>query len=117
MVSQYELLSEIYSTPDAIGKEKMDKIHKAFNLIDSDGNGTISADEAVEMALKHFNILGFPKKPSVEEALELFKDIDSDGSKEISFTEFTTFMMNTMKQKYMGPLIEHFNNIGLKVAN
>ena len=54
LVQQYELLQELYASPESLGKEKMDKIRKIFALFDADGSGHISADEATEMVLKHW---------------------------------------------------------------
>ncbi len=105
----------MYSSPEAVGKEKMDKIRKIFTLFDVNGSGTISNDEAIEMALKHWQTLGFTKKPSVEEALELFRDIDTDNSDEITLDEFTVYLISTMKMKYLKPLTEYFSSLGLKV--
>lgn len=115
LVQQYELLQELYASPESLGKEKMDKIRKIFALFDNDGNGHISADEAIEMALKHWQTLGFNKKPSVEEALELFRDMDTDSNNQITFEEFTIYLIKVMKMKYIKPLTEYFVSLGLKV--
>ena len=93
----------------------MDKIRKIFALFDNDGNGHIGSDESIEMALKHWQTLGFNKKPSVEEALELFRDIDTDGNNQITFEEFTIYLIKVMKMKYIKPLTEYFVSLGLKV--
>ncbi len=93
----------------------MDKIRKIFTLFDTDGNGHISADEATEMALKHWQTLGFAKKPSVEEALELFRDIDTDGNHKVTFDEFTKYLIKIMRMKYIKPLTDYFTSLGLKV--
>ena len=56
----------------------MDKIKKTFLLFDSNNDGMISSDEAIEMTLNNFQVLGFSKKPTVEEALEFFREMDTD---------------------------------------
>ena len=93
----------------------MDKMKKIFILFDVDGNRHISADEATEMSLKHWQTLGFAKKPTVEEALELFRDIDTDGNNKISFDEFTLYLIKVLRMKYIKPLTDYFTSLGLKV--
>ena len=90
-------------------------MRKVFALFDNDGNGHISADEAIELALKHWQTLGFNKKPSVEEALELFRDMDTDGNNQITFEEFTVYLIKVMKMRYIKPLTEYFVSLGLRV--
>ena len=63
----------------------MDKIKKTFLLFDSNNDGMISSDEAIEMTLNNFQVLGFSKKPTVEEALEFFREMDTDQNQGVSF--------------------------------
>ena len=105
----------MYASAESVGKEKMAKMRKVFTLFDTDGGGSISTDECMELALKHWDVLGFFKKPSVDEVLELFKYIDTNGDNEINFEEFSTYMINIMKQKYTKPLCDYFTSLGLKV--
>ena len=115
LVTQYEILHEMYASPEAVGREKMAKIRKIFDLVDADGSGTIDSEEAMKMALTHWSTLGFTKKPTVEEVLEFFKEMDSDGSNSVTYEEFTLYLMNMMKMKYVKPLTDYFQSLGLRV--
>lgn len=105
----------MYASAESVGKEKMGKMRKVFNMFDTDGGGSISTDECMELALKHWDVLGFFKKPSVEEVLELFKFIDTNGDNEINFDEFSAYMINIMRLKFIKPLGDYFTSLGLKV--
>ena len=51
----------------------------------------------------------------MEEALELFRDIDTDGNNKISFDEFTLYLIKVLRMKYIKPLTDYFTSLGLKV--
>jgi len=58
------------------------ELRKAFNTIDEDRSGTISAGEIRE----HMSKLGY--QMTVDEAIEMVKDVDGDSDGRIDFKEF-----------------------------
>jgi len=59
------------------------ELRRAFDTIDDDRNGTISAQEIRE----HMSKLGY--QMSQAEAAEMVRDVDGDGDGRIDFGEFT----------------------------
>ncbi|XP_038071507.1 uncharacterized protein LOC119740312 [Patiria miniata] len=75
----------------ALTNEQKEAFKEAFDLFDSNGGGTIDAEELTE-ALSSVDI-----HLSVDEIKEVLQAIDKDGSGEIDFEEFLNMMTNTEK--------------------
>jgi len=59
---------------------------EAFQVFDTDGNGSITADELRQI----FNNLG--EKLTDEEISDMIKEADTDGDGEINYQEFVRMM-------------------------
>lgn len=59
---------------------------EAFRVFDTDGNGSITADELRQI----FNNLG--EKLTDEEISDMIEEADTDGDGEINYQEFVTMM-------------------------
>ncbi|XP_033629321.1 uncharacterized protein LOC117291613 [Asterias rubens] len=75
----------------ALTAEQKAAFKEAFDLFDSNGGGSIDAEELAE-ALNSVDI-----HLSVDEIKEVLQAIDKDGSGEIDFEEFLNMMTNTEK--------------------
>jgi Ca2+-binding EF-hand superfamily protein len=64
LVSQYEMMQEVYSHPDAFGKERLLKIRTAFESYDKDGSGTLDRNEIQDLVRLHWRELGNVKEPT-----------------------------------------------------
>jgi hypothetical protein len=69
------------------------EIREAFDLIDTDGSGSIDAKE-LKVAMR---ALGF--EPKKEEIKKMISDIDKDGSGTIDFSEFLEMMTAKMSER------------------
>ncbi|KAJ8019644.1 Caltractin [Holothuria leucospilota] len=81
-------------TPDpepGLTNQQKEAFKEVFDLFDSNGGGTIDADE-LDAALRSVDI-HIPK----DELIDVMQSIDKDGSGEIDFGEFLTMMTNTEK--------------------
>ena len=58
LVAQYEMIGEIYSHPESLGKERLMKIKQAFDSYDKDGNGTLERNECLELFRRHWSETG-----------------------------------------------------------
>ena len=65
---------------------QIDEFKEAFQLFDKNGDGTIQANELIEV-MKSINITA-----TTEEILDMIKDVDTDGDGNISFDEFVVMM-------------------------
>ena len=98
LVSQYEMLEQVYQHPDSLGKERIEKMKLAFDSFDKDGNGNLDREEAADLLKMHFKDIGINKVPSLEEIDEFFDKLDVDRSNTIEFGEFKIFMLNNVKR-------------------
>ena len=65
-----------------LSEEQKQEIKEAFELFDTDKNGSINAHE-MKVAMR---ALGFEVKK--EEVLKIMKDVDREGTGQISFSDF-----------------------------
>ncbi|XP_054758612.1 uncharacterized protein LOC129264684 [Lytechinus pictus] len=75
----------------ALTKEQVEAFQEVFDLFDSNGGGTIDADE-LQLALSSVDI-----HLPAQDIRDVLEGIDKDGSGEIDFEEFLTLMTNTEK--------------------
>lgn len=75
----------------ALTKEQVEAFQEVFNLFDSNGGGTIDADE-LHLVLSSVDI-----HLPAQEIRDVLEKLDKDGSGEIDFEEFLTLMTNTEK--------------------
>lgn len=73
-------------TRPGMGEEEIEEIREAFNLFDTDGNGTIDPKELKEA----MQTLGFEAKNQT--IYQMISDIDKDGTGDINFEEFLDLM-------------------------
>ena len=97
LVSQYEMMQEVYSYPDAFGKERLLKLHAAFDSFDMDGNGYLEKNEIQDLLVKHWHESGITKQPSQKDLDEFWTMLDLDGNGKVEFEEFKVFMLKIMK--------------------
>jgi len=79
-----------------ISEDEIEEIREAFNLFDTDGNGTIDPKELKEA----MQSLGFEAKNQM--IYQMISDIDKDGNGDIDFEEFLDVMtagISTMDSK------------------
>merc|ERR1711879_819564 len=70
---------------EAILQESESLVKRAFEQIDTDGNGSISVDEFIAFVAEY----GLAKK---EDTLAMFKDADLSGDNELDLAEFGKFL-------------------------
>ena len=70
-----------------VPEEELEEYRDAFNLFDKDGSGTITTDEFIKV-LKNLG-----QKVTKDEAIEITRDLDADGSGEVEFVEFVSYMI------------------------
>eukprot|EP00057_Strongylocentrotus_purpuratus_P026087 XP_011680561.1 PREDICTED: uncharacterized protein LOC105445997 isoform X1 [Strongylocentrotus purpuratus] len=75
----------------ALTKEQVEAFQEVFNLFDSNGGGTIDADE-LQLVLGSVDI-----HLPAQDIRDVLEGIDKDGSGEIDFEEFLQLMTNTEK--------------------
>merc|ERR1711907_479068 len=76
--------------PGDLSYQQRQEIEEAFALFDTDGSGSIDADE-LKTAMR---ALGFT--PTKEEISKMLKDLDVDGNGSVEFTEFLDLMSGKM---------------------
>ena len=64
LVSQYEMMEQVYNHPESFGKERIEKMRLAFDSFDKDGNGALDREEVADLLKKHFQEAGINKKPN-----------------------------------------------------
>lgn len=74
------------TTRPGMSEDEIEEIREAFNLFDTDGNGTIDPKELKEA----MQSLGFEAKNQA--IYQLISDIDKDGTGDIDFEEFLDLM-------------------------
>ncbi|KAJ2582921.1 calmodulin-like 3, partial [Coemansia sp. RSA 1836] len=67
-------------------EDQLAKLKRAFDLIDKDGDGSITAQE-LSTVLKPFG-----QNPAVKEAPKVISELDLNGNGKIEFNEFITLM-------------------------
>jgi len=77
----------------AIPEEKRQEYKEAFDMFDSNKSGKITAEEIYNVMRNMGNEL------PLEEIKGMIAELDSDGSGEIDFEEFITFMQMTQTQE------------------
>ena len=112
LVSQYEMMQEVYSYPDAFGKERLLKLHAAFDSFDMDGNGYLEKNEIQDLLVKHWHESGITKQPSQKDLDEFWTMLDLDGNGKVEFEEFKVFMLKIMKQQIVKPLEDFLKSQG-----
>ena len=115
LVSQYEMLEQVYQHPDSLGKERIEKMKLAFDSFDKDGNGNLDREEAADLLKMHFKDIGINKVPSLEEIDEFFDKLDVDRSNTIEFGEFKIFMLNNVKRQIIKPLADYLKGEGFNL--
>eukprot|EP00735_Rhodelphis_limneticus_P007978 TRINITY_DN20704_c0_g1::TRINITY_DN20704_c0_g1_i1::g.9129::m.9129 TRINITY_DN20704_c0_g1::TRINITY_DN20704_c0_g1_i1::g.9129 ORF type:complete len:153 (+),score=30.51,sp/P84339/CALM_AGABI/46.31/3e-37,sp/P84339/CALM_AGABI/45.45/7e-11,EF-hand_8/PF13833.1/0.0044,EF-hand_8/PF13833.1/7.4e-13,EF-hand_8/PF13833.1/2e+02,EF-hand_8/PF13833.1/0.043,EF-hand_1/PF00036.27/5.3e-06,EF-hand_1/PF00036.27/2.2e-08,EF-hand_1/PF00036.27/52,EF-hand_1/PF00036.27/0.019,EF-hand_7/PF13499.1/5.9e-14,EF-hand_7/PF13499.1/0.24,EF len=75
-------------------EEELQEFQEIFNLVDTDGGGSIQAEELQQL----MEMLGL--KPTREEIEDMIKEIDEDGNGEIDFDEFVTVMSRKAQPTY-----------------
>ena len=73
-------------TRPGMSEDEIEEIREAFNLFDTDGNGTIDSKELKEA----MQSLGFEAKNQT--IYQIIADIDKDGTGDIDFEEFLDLM-------------------------
>lgn len=96
---QYELSERATPCP-TLTDEQVTAFREVFDLFDSNGGGTIDAEE-LDLALKSVEI-----HLSQEELQEVLSAMDKDGNGEIDFHEFLNLMTNTER------FLEEFASVG-----
>ena len=115
LVSQYEMLEQVYQHPDSLGKERIEKMKLAFDSFDKDGNGNLDRDEAADLLKMHFKDIGINKVPTQEEIDEFFNKLDEDRSNTIEFKEFKVFMLHNVKRQIIKPLADYLRGEGFNL--
>ena len=54
LVSQYEMMKQVYKHPESFGKERIQKMKVAFDSFDKDGNGVLEREEVTALLKLHF---------------------------------------------------------------
>ena len=116
LVSQYEMMEEVYSHPESFGKERIAKMKVAFDSFDKDGNGVLDRDEVVDLLKMHFKEHGINKQPTKTDVETFFDKLDEDKNDSIDFDEFKIFLIQTMKQQLMKPLSDHLLSVGFNLV-
>ena len=115
IVSQYEMMEEVYSHPESFGKERIAKMKVAFDSFDKDGNGVLDRDEVVDLLKMHFKEHGINKQPSKADVEHFFDKLDEDKNDSIDFDEFKIFLIQNMKQQLMKPLSDYLMQVGFNL--
>ena len=98
LVSQYEMMCEVYEHPESVGRERIEKMRVAYDSFDKDGNGYLDRDEVTDLLRMHFKETGINKKPTSADVDSFFETLDEDKNESIDFDEFVHFMLHNMKQ-------------------
>ena len=64
LVSQYEMMQEVYSHPESFGQERLIKMRTAFDSFDKDGNGVLDRTEIDDLLAMHWKETGIQKQPT-----------------------------------------------------
>lgn len=86
MEKKYVVEKEVVTAVIDVPEEEIEEFRAAFDMFDTDKNGTISSKEFLKI-LKNLG-QNVPK----DEADKIMKQLDSDGSGEIEFSEFISYM-------------------------
>ena len=78
LVSQYEMMMQVYEHPESVGRERIEKMRVAYDSFDKDGNGVLDRDEVTDLLKMHFKETGINKKPSQADVDEFFNKLDED---------------------------------------
>lgn len=84
-VVKKEIVKQVLDVPE----EKLSEYKQAFDMFDKDKTGSISAVE-IHKAMKNMG-----NDMTLKEVKELIANLDEDGSGEIGFEEFVTFVQRT----------------------
>ena len=104
LVSQYEMMMQVYEHPESVGRERIEKMKVAFDSFDKDGNGVLDRSEVEDLLKMHFKETGINKKPTQGDVTEFFNKLDKELNSTINFEEFVHFMLHNMKQQLIMPL-------------
>ena len=115
LVSQYEMMEEVYSHPESFGKERIAKMKVAFDSFDKDGNGVLDRDEVGDLLKMHFKEHGINKQPTKADVDQFFDKLDEDKNDTIDFDEFKIFLIQNMKQQLVKPLAEYLKSQGFNL--
>ena len=58
------MIEEIFSHPESLGKERLLKLHQAFESYDKAGNGYLGKNDTKELFKKHWIETGIDRKPT-----------------------------------------------------
>ena len=64
---------------------------------------------------KCFQIIGYSKKPTDEEAFRIFDQMDASKRGEVTFEDFSAFMLLTMRNLYLRPLRDYLVSEGFRL--
>ncbi|TDH74183.1 hypothetical protein CCR75_003046 [Bremia lactucae] len=76
-----------------LNEEQQQEIREAFDLFDTDGNGTIDAKE-LKVAMRALGC-----EPKKEEITQMVSDANKDGTGTIDFSEFLELMTSKMSEQ------------------
>ncbi|PXF47369.1 Calmodulin [Gracilariopsis chorda] len=95
-------MSGMTATP-ALSEETIKEFREAFNLFDTDGDGSITMKELGTV------MRNLGQNPTEEALRQMINEVDADGSGTIDFPEFLTLMARKMKtQDSEAEIIEAF---------
>ena len=92
-------------TANQLSEEQITEMKKAFDLLDKDGDGSITRKELC-MALYSAG-----EKPSGEYIDQIICEGDTDGNGAIEFTEFLNLMANRINNTYDDDLVKAAFNV------
>ena len=115
LVDQYQLLLQIYSDEGQLSRERLLKMKKIFGIFDFDHQGGIDREEFKALVQKCWPQLGYQKKPSEEEIQRLFEQMDTNSGGEVTFDEFSRFMLAVLRKTYITPLKNYLQAEGLRL--
>ena len=115
LVSQYEMMMQVYEHPESVGRERIEKMRVAFDSFDKDGNGVLEREEVEDLLKMHFKETGINKKPTEKDVQEFFSKIDKESNQTINFEEFVNFMLFNMQQQLIMPLHNYLVSEGFNL--
>lgn len=87
-----------------LSTEQNSEYRKAFDILDKDGNGTISTCE-LGVAMRSVGV-----NPSDSQLEEMIKSVDADNSGTLNLDEFKTLMIREVKKSEMDEIREAFKS-------